>query len=176
MLRDAEAKILEERGLDVELISRFGIESCGRRGPDGKNWIMIPFVEAGRVVNRKYRAVGEWKAFNQEVGGRQTFWNVDVIGDQTLGDRRLIVTEGEFDAIAAIQAGFPRTVSVPNGAPAQEIGEEVSERYRFLDNAPQALAGVKEIILATDSDDPGVNLLNDLALRLGRARCKWVRY
>jgi twinkle protein len=38
------------------------------------------------------------------------------------------------------------------------------------------LADVREIILATDGDGPGVNLMNDLAIRLGKARCKFVRY
>jgi twinkle protein len=35
---------------------------------------------------------------------------------------------------------------------------------------------VREIILAADGDGPGVNLMNDLAIRLGKARCKFVRY
>ena len=35
---------------------------------------------------------------------------------------------------------------------------------------------MKEIILATDADGPGVNLMHDLALRLGKARCKWLPY
>ena len=30
--------------------------------------------------------------------------------------------------------------------------------------------------MATDSDGPGIALLNDMALRLGRARCKWTKY
>jgi twinkle protein len=176
VIRQLEADLLEARGLDIELVARLGVESCSPRGSEGKNWIMIPFREAGRIVNRKYRAIGGAKAFAQDTGGKQIFWNVDVIADETLSGLPLVITEGEFDAIAAIQAGYVRTVSVPNGAPAQQTGDELAQRYRFLEQAPQALSEVREIILATDNDDPGVNLLNDLALRLGKARCKWVQY
>jgi twinkle protein len=176
MIKDVDAEILEQRGLDLELLVRLGVESCSQHGREGRNWIMIPYTETGRLVNRKYRAIGATKAFAQDSGGKQVFWNVDAIADPTLATMPLIITEGEFDAMAAIQAGFSRTVSVPNGAPSQQTGDELSQRYRFLENAPQALAQATEIILATDNDDPGVNLLNDLALRLGRARCKWVRY
>src|SRR5690606_7723911 len=49
-------------------------------------------------------------------------------------------------------------------------------KYAFLDNAAKALKQVREIILATDRDGPGINLLNDLAIRLGKPRCRWVSY
>lgn len=175
-LRRAEADILEkERGLDPELLVRLGIESASRSGSD-EPWIMIPYIEGGRIVNRKYRTIGERKEFYQQQGGKQIFWNVDVISDPTLAQQPLIVTEGECDALAAIQAGFVRTVSVPNGAPAERTEDEDAARYQYLENAPAALKDVTEIILAVDNDNAGANLLHDLSLRLGRARCKWVRY
>ena len=165
--------MLEARGLDAELLVRHGVASSAKLGGD---CIAIPYVENGQRVNTKYRTIGGEKRFCQETGARKVFWNVDAIADQTLGEMPLIITEGEFDAMAAIQCGFARTVSVPDGAPAEAIGDGETTKYQFLDNAPQALRDVREIILATDSDGPGVNLLNDLALRLGKARCKWVRY
>lgn len=173
VLNDRHRQILEARGLDAELLVRFGVASSDRLGGD---CIVIPFVEGGRVVNRKYRTISGEKRFCQDAGARKVFWNVDVISDPTLQDHPLIITEGEFDAMVAIQCGFPRTVSVPDGAPAQAIGDAETSKYSFLDNAPQALRNVREIILATDGDGPGVNLMNDLALRLGKARCKWVKY
>jgi twinkle protein len=172
-LSERSRKILEERGLDAELLVRHGVESSDRLGPD---CIVIPFIEAGQAVNHKFRTIAGDKKFCQDAGGRKVFWNVDVIADPTLANVPLIITEGEFDAMAAIQAGFARTVSVPMGGPAQEIGQKDSAEYNYLDNAPAALSDVKEIILATDGDEVGTNLLHDLALRLGKARCKWVRY
>ena len=173
MLNDRHAKLLEDRGLDAELLERLGVESDSRPGSD---FISIPYFDGTAQVNVKRRTIAGEKRFYQDAGARQIFWNVNVIADPTLEHQPLIVTEGEFDAMAAIQAGFGRVVSVPNGAPASAAGEDPSERYRFIDNAPKALGQCREIILAVDSDGPGINLLNDLALRLGRARCKWVRY
>jgi twinkle protein len=166
-------EILEARGLDAELLVRLGVSSSAKLGGD---CVAIPYLEQGRQVNTKYRTISGEKRFCQDTSARKVFWNVDVIADETLKDAPLIITEGEFDAVAAIQCGFPRTVSVPDGAPAEAIGEGETAKYSFIETAPQALRDVHEIILATDSDGPGVNLMNDLALRLGKARCKWVRY
>lgn len=172
-LSERHLRLLEARGLDPELLDRFGVATSDKLGGD---CVVIPFVRCGTVVNNKYRTIAGPKRFLQDTGAVKTFWNVDVIADQTLADRPLIITEGEFDAMIAIQCGFVRTVSVPDGAPAQAIGDGDTAKYTFLDSAPQALKDVREIILATDGDGPGINLMNDLALRLGRARCKWVRY
>lgn len=173
MLTDRHLKILQDRGLDGETVIRFGVESSPKLGGD---CVVIPFVRDGKVVNRKYRTIAGEKAFCQEAGAVKCFWNVDVIADPGLVNEPLIITEGEFDAMVAVQCGYPRVVSVPDGAPAEAIGEHETRKYDFLDTAPQALKDVREIILATDGDGPGTNLMHDLALRLGRARCKWVRY
>lgn len=172
-LNERHRAILEARGLQAEALDHFGVASSDKLGGD---CVVIPFVRNGVVVNHKYRTIGGRKDFLQDAGAVKTFWNVDVIADQTLADRPLIITEGEFDAMIAVQCGFVRSVSVPDGAPAKEIGDGDSAKYSYLDSAPQALRAVREIILATDGDGPGVNLMNDLALRLGKARCKWVRY
>lgn len=166
--------LLEARGLDVELLERLGVDSSPERGAD---WISIPFVVDGEVVNNKHRTISGEKRFSQDAGARKCFWNQDVITDKTLAHLPLVITEGEFDAIAAIQAGFARAVSVPDGAPAEQIGaDEGSRKYSYLEDARGILGDIREIILATDSDGPGINLMNDLAVRLGKHRCKWVRY
>lgn len=168
------AALLEARGLDGELLARLGVHTSKRLSGD---CIAIPYTDDGVVVNHKYRTLSGDKAFAQDAGAKKCLWNIDCLRDVTLASGPLIVTEGEFDAMAAMQAGFPRTVSVPDGAPAQTIGEDGgSVKYSYLDDAEPLLRDVREIILATDSDGPGVNLMNDLALRLGRHRCKWVKY
>lgn len=91
----------------------------------------------------------------------------------------MIITEGEFDAIAAIQSGFQRTVSVPAGAPDQPVPlEHEGTKYDFLLQA-KSLLGLDlapEIILAVHNDEKGAHLLHDLSIRLGRARCKYLTY
>ena len=174
MLSESILSIIEARGIDIELCSRLGLDECDKFG---KNTLLIPYLEGGVVVNRKYRTITGDKKFAQDADARKVFWNVDCLSDATLDGQPLIITEGEFDAIAAIQAGYGRVVSVPDGAPSREVGlNQDSRKYSYIAEAQKVLAGVKEIILAVDSDGPGVNLLNDLSVRLGKARCKWVKY
>ena len=48
--------------------------------------------------------------------------------------RRVILTEGEFDAIAFDQMGFPNVVSVPNGAEAfsDEWIDDLEHSIKFI--------------------------------------------
>lgn len=165
--------LLEARGLDVELLERLSVSSSDR----GSDWIEIPYFDRGERINSKFRTISGDKRFYQEAGKRAAFYNLDCLYDQTLAGQPVILCEGELDAWSAMQAGFARVLSVPNGAPAQQVGADDSgTRYNFVADARPLLKDCKEIILATDSDAPGVALMNDLALRLGRVRCKWVKY
>jgi twinkle protein len=115
---------LQARAIDPETASRMGIYTAGR-GSDGEprpdpagNILVFPYVDGGSEVNAKYRTLGE-KRFWQRKDARKTFFNADILDDPALerGDHALVITEGELDALAAIQSGFPFTVSVPDGAP-----------------------------------------------------------
>lgn len=160
---------LEARNLDVELMVKYGAAGSDRLGPDT---LAIPYFDANAIVATKFRTVGADKRFTQDKGGRQILWNLDCLRDASLAAEPLIITEGELDAIAALQAGYPRTVSVPGGAPSTGGGK----RHPYLDEAEPLMADVREIIIAADSDSAGANLLHDLAQRLGKARCKWLKY
>lgn len=161
---------LSERALDPELCVRLGIESTQRAGGEA---IVIPYTRNGEVVNRKYRALtGGW---SQDSGGTQCLWNEDCLRDTTLEDQPPIITEGEWDALAAIQAGYPKTLSVPNGAPSKQV-EHDGPKYRYLDDVLPLLHKAPYVILAADGDEPGANLLHDLSIRIGTHRCKFLRY
>lgn len=165
--------LLAARGLDPELAARYGVADSSRSGFD----IEIPYFREGTQVNRKYRTLDGEKRFSQDAGAEKLFWNWNALLDASLETMPLIVTEGEMDALAAIQAGFPRTISVPDGAPAEAIGaDETGAKYGYLANVPDSFRDAREIIICADGDAPGTNLLADLSLRLGRARCKWVKY
>lgn len=173
-LSERTIALLERRGLDIELCDRLGIETAS--APDGgDDWIAIPYVRNGVVCHHKYRRVIKRDPppnFSMDKGA-ETFWfNIDCIADRTLADQPLVVTEGELDSLVAMQCGFPRVVSVPNGAP----GTAGSGGFAYLADTLDLLRPVKEIVIATDGDGPGVNLLNELAVRLGRGRCKFVTY
>ena len=175
MLTTKALELLEQRGLDAETLTKFGVRSIDEKN-GGEVWIEIPYLVGGELVNRKRRSIEGSKKFYQDSGSRKCFWNFDILTDASLRDEPLIITEGELDALAAIQAGFVRTVSIPNGAPSVEIGDKPSDFYSYLDDAMPLFADVREIIIAADADEAGVRVLNDLGLRLGRPRCKWLEY
>lgn len=169
------AEQLAARHIDTELAAKYGLHS--RVGIGGGEALAIPFIREGKRVNRKFRTLGVEKKFWQETGGVQCLWNEDCLRDDTLLEQPLVITEGELDALSAIQAGFPRTVSVPGGAPKEPLPEDTS-KYQFVADARPLLTAerVREVIIAADGDGPGANLLHDLSHRLGRFRCKFVTY
>ena len=171
MLSELHVKQLEARGLDPELAVRLGWTSSDRLG----DCIAIPYIRRGEIANHKYRTLGKEKRFCQDLDATKCLWNFDVLADESLAAHPVIITEGELDAAAAIQCGFPRTVSVPDGAPAEPLGGAAGPKYSYLDEAMTHLRDAT-IILAVDGDKPGANLFHDLVLRLGRARCKFITY
>ena len=156
-----------------------GIDSVRR---DGTDRLVLPFVRDGRVVRRKYRcfdpADGQPK-WTADKGGLRISWNEDCLRDETLLAQPLIITEGELDALAAIQCGYARTISAPDGAPQKPVeGPEHAKAYSWLADVRPLLAPerVAEVILATDGDEPGAALMHDLSVLLGRFRCKFLAY
>lgn len=176
-ISDAMLTRLEARGLDPEVVSRLGLASTQRGAGEA---LVIPFLREGKVVRRKYRQFdvteGKWTA---DKGGQRIAYHEDCLRDEGLLHLPLIVTEGELDAIAAIQAGFPRTISVPDGAPAEPTKDlEDGAKYAWISDIKTLLTKdrVPEIIIAADGDDAGAALLQDLSILFGRYRCKYLTY
>lgn len=173
-LSERTAALLERRGLDTELCTALGIETA-TAADGGDDWIAIPYRRGGLTVHHKYRRVIKRKDavnFAMDKGAETFWWNIDVITDKTLADQPLVITEGEVDAIVAIQAWKGRVISVPNGAPERQC----KSGYAYLADTLDMMRHVREIIIATDADAPGVALLNDLAIRLGKGRCRFAAY
>ena len=173
-LSDRHIAALSERGLDIELVAiKLGIGASPRLGGDA---IGIPYFDGALRVGCKHRTLTGEKRFTQDIGSRQILWNLNVLRDPTLEAEPLVITEGELDAIAALQSGWPRAVSVPGGAPLEAVGDEDAKKYGFLREAEALLKDCRSIVLAIDGDGPGANLRHDLAIRLGAHRCTWVHY
>ncbi len=177
-LSDLHARFLLSRKIDPETATRYGVGSSMRS--DIGDSLTFAFIENGKPVNHKYRGPG--KQFRQDKDAVKCFWNHDAILDPALraGTQRLIITEGEMDALSAIECGFPLTISVPDGAPAtvkdDPVDPETDVKFSFVHRAWDALKEVKSIVLATDNDDPGKALAQELVRRLGPARCMFVNY
>jgi twinkle protein len=109
-------------------------------------------------------------------------WNEDCLNEPF--DASLIITEGEIDALSFLAAGATHVVSVPNGSPLAkpgkgEINPTDDKAFRYLWEGARLKAGLqrfKTIILATDADQKGLVLRDELAIRLGRTRCWYVTY
>lgn len=170
---------LTSRGLDVETAVNLGLAS-GRSKAAGDDIIIIPYLINGEQVNRKYRNIKD-KKFWQDKDGIKTLWNVDCLKDPLLskGEVKLVITEGEFDALAAIQSGHAHAVSVPDGAPMtemQDVPPEQDKKMSYIWDNRDLLDPIRCIVIATDDDEPGRVLAKELVKRLKSVRCQFVVY
>lgn len=174
-IHEKHAAWIEARGLDPKLAEGLGLETVFR---DGKAWLALPYVQAGEIINHKYRLTSE-KDHRMDAGAPLALWNADCLTDPKVrnGQAPVVITEGEWDAIAAIQSGFQFAVSVPNGAPNSQTADlDGAKRYEWVDRHADDLAGVKEFVIAADDDMPGHYLRADLVALLGADRCRFIEY
>ena len=167
---------LTARGIDPIIAEKFGLQTVQR---SGKHWLAVPYVENGQIVNHKYRVVSDKSAQMMDAGAPLTLLNHDCLLDESLAQTPLIVTEGEWDMLAILTAGKRRVVSVPNGAPKQSSDDtELTDgaRYAWFWRHEAALAQVKQVIIASDNDEPGKALAADMCRLFGPERCLFVEY
>lgn len=124
-----------------------------------------------RIVNAKYRSLD--KAFSQVKDGEKLLWLLDQV-DVEHGDT-VVICEGEIDALSVLEAGILNVVSVPDGAPKQvkdgAIEPAEDRKFSFVWSSKEVLDQYRKIVLATDADEPGQALAEELARRLGKEKC-----
>lgn len=87
----------------------------------------------------------------------------------------LCITEGELDAMAMMTVCGVRAVSVPFGAKSTGMdGKNPNDAW--IEHDYEQLQRFEEIYLCMDSDEPGLKAAHDLVPRLGRHRCRLVRW
>lgn len=174
MMHDKHRQWIDARGIDPTIAEKFGLHTLSEKTG---NWLVVPYTEAGRIVNRKYRLTAE-KRHKMDTGAPLGLWNSDCLSHpEVLAGAPVIITEGEWDALATMTAGLPHVVSVPNGAPGERTSRpESATRYEFIWRHIDALDRVKNFIIATDGDAPGRALAADLVALLGADRCRFVTY
>jgi len=166
---------IKGRGIDPQLAEKLGLNTVVR---GGKAWLAVPYLEDGLAVNHKYRMTSE-KDHRMDDGAPLSLWNADCLRQPQVrnGQAPLVITEGEWDAMTAMQCGFLFAVSVPNGAPSSPTKDlDTAKRYEWVDRHAADLKEVREFILAVDDDAPGHYLRADLVALLGADRCKFVEY
>jgi twinkle protein len=134
--------LLETRKLTKETCSQYGVE-CLENGD-----VVFPYKKA-----KKYRTPEKefnWSGYSKTVGlfGQDKF----PIGSS----KTIIVTEGEYDALAAFQmlAGTVACVSVENGA--NGALDSFKRQYEYLDS-------FDKIVIAFDGDEPGKKAAKECA-------------
>lgn len=197
MISELHQRWLTKRKINLDSAIHMGLCS-GKRGPDGQvvydqngDIICFAYMMDGVAVAHKYR--GPNKTFWQQAGGRKQFFNRDILTDPLLhsGERALVITEGEMDALAVASADYPWVVSVPDGAPpardadgkliavpegTEDINPETDTKFSYLLADWELLSKVRKITIAVDSDEAGQRLAAELVRRLDRVRCSFVVY
>jgi len=160
----------QKRGISQETVQRFGVYKTRQWFPQTdreEDCIAFPYEWDGELRNVKYRTAN--KHFRQEKDPEPVFFNADSIG----ADEDLIICEGEIDVMSFIEAGFHHVVSLPNGAPSKP---EVSDkRYEPFGTHWELITKVRRILVASDMDEPGELLAQEIAKRVGRDRCYRVK-
>jgi len=125
----------------------------------------------------KWRSCAD-KRFTQD-GAARTLWGIDAVRKQG-GAELLVITEGEYDALCVASVMDEAVVSVPNGAPQKisnrEIDPNEDTKFAYIWDAKDVINECKKIILVTDNDEAGEALREELARRIGRAKCYSVTY
>jgi twinkle protein len=163
---------LEERRLRKKYLEAYGIK-VGLSEQDGKTprLVFFPYTKDGKIVKYKVRLLGEKRMWS--IG---TDNDVDLFGwDNAIGRgaKKLIITEGEYDAVAMSKildtytaANYrdyiPSVVSLQNGAgnAGRDIGRTYKKINKFFD----------EVILCFDQDEAGEKACKDVIRYLPNAR------
>lgn len=124
--------------------------------------LKFPYFIDGVLINVKTRYPG--KKFKMETGSELAFWGLD----ECAAAEQVIIVEGELDTLACDTAGLPYTISVPNGA---SIG-----KMEYLESGLKLFDQCHTVILAVDMDEPGRLLEAELARRIGKEKCFYVRF
>ncbi len=159
------------RGISSATLEHFGIYRTKQWFPQTnseQDCIAFPYEWREELRNVKYRTAN--KDFRQEKNPEPVLFNADSIDE----GQDLIWVEGEIDVLSMYEAGYPHVVSLPNGAPAKP--EESDKRYEPLGLHWDDLKKVRRHLIATDLDEPGERLANELARRLGKDKCFRVHF
>jgi twinkle protein len=160
--RTKVAEWFETRGISTRTLIDLHISEGPEYMPQtGKteNTIKFNYYIGDQLINVKYR--DGRKNFKLYKGAEKVFYNINSI----VGYDSCVITEGEMDVLALHEAGIKNCVSVPNGATITH------NNLDYLDNCIDYFEDKKQIILALDTDAPGMALRTEFVRRLGAETC-----
>lgn len=162
---------LVSRGIDPEMANQFPIVGSEKYFAEIRNQPAIGFVygDPRQPEAIKWRCTTE-KRFVQAGAARSLFGLNQLPKDIT----ELVICEGEMDVLALATAGIA-AVSVPNGAPAKvtdgKVDPKQDGKFSYIWDARELIDKVERVVFFPDADEPGQALVEELARRIGRAKC-----
>lgn len=159
---DSQAmEYLQTRGFSKETINNEDIMV------DDDGNIMFLFYDKDNELNfikyrepRKIPSDYDGAKYWQEPDGTPILFRQDKVDK----DEPLVITEGQMDAIAIVEAGYDNVVSIPGGA----------SDLSFLEVTYDFLKDFDHIIVWPDQDDAGMKFLDEFTTRIGEWRCSYV--
>ena len=121
--------------------------------------------ELGEHITNKYRFISlkaNPKMKFEAKTNINTLFNMDKI-DVT---KPLLITEGEFDCLSAIESGFKNAVSIPSGV--NSTNQWITTNWTWLEQ-------FEEVIIWFDNDEAGIKGAREVFNRLPNASVKIVR-
>lgn len=160
-LSDGALKYIEKRGISQHTLSKMKIYSDVVYMPQIEKEtgvICFPYFLDETLINIKSRDIN--KNFCLCKNAELIFYNINCINKHD----SVIITEGEFDCLSYIEAGFDNCISVPNGAGGKNM--------EYFDNYVELFDNVHTVYLSVDNDLAGYELRNELLRRIGNEKCK----
>lgn len=144
-----------ERKLTESTIAAYSVLGCPQ-----KRCIVFPsHSPSGELLNRSYRTLGVNKRVWQDSECAPSLFGWQAIPEQSYRSRKIILSEGQIDAMTWHQWGYP-ALSIPNGSGTTWIEYEWENLEAF-----------DTIYLAFDQDKAGKDILEKVIARLGKHRC-----
>ena len=164
-LSDNAVLYFEKRGITKRTIIEMRITEQLEYMPQinkKANCICFNYFRNDELINTKFRDGA--KHFKLVKDAELIPYNLDNLKDQT----ECIWCEGEFDQLSFYEAGFKNSTSVPNGAGKQ------NQNLTYIDNVIDEIEHIQVHYIATDNDEPGRKLKDELIRRFGSEKCKTV--
>lgn len=176
-------KYLKSRGFSIKTLLKEQIYEIPGRG--GQIVIGFPFFIGKTLVNVKFYKLGakkdKWFQLPRSLGTKVCFWG---FGDHTFElsedkkeTNKVIISEGEWDRLTWKEYGYKNVLSVPQGAPSATAKNFKKEFEYANESYFTELSKLVDIFyLAVDADEPGDVLKEQLAIILGKEKCRIIRY
>ncbi len=149
----------EKRNISKATIDYVGVK-------ENNNCVVFEYRnELGEHLANKYRKTKKSegpKMWFEKGTNVNTLFNMDKINIS----EPLLITEGEFDCLSAIESGFKNAVSIPSGV--NGTNEWITSNWTFIEQ-------FEEIIIWFDNDEAGIKGAREVFNRLPNSSVKIVR-